>query len=280
MFRPLEGLLGLYLPPPTGPGIMITTNRPLHLQRFTAAHELGHYILDHSNSSFDERIGFVSRGDYNQDVLQEVAADAFAAEFMLPRWLLVSHLRRREWTPAQLRKPEIVYQLSLRVAMSYEATCRSLLGHEMINQNDLNKLLSTTPKLSKQNVLGDLSIDSWHNDVWNITEKDSGSQFIGNPDDVIVATLSENVSSGYTWKMQANNNQDPIILRDTREGSSNSGLGAKVKRKIIITKLETGILEFVESRIWSKDQHINSIELELLMNGREMLPWVPSSRAA
>ena len=40
MFRPLEGLLGAFLPGPV-PGIIVTTQRPLSVQRFTGAHELG-----------------------------------------------------------------------------------------------------------------------------------------------------------------------------------------------------------------------------------------------
>ena len=40
MLRPLKGLLGAFLKVPT-PGILVTTQRPLSIQRFTAAHELG-----------------------------------------------------------------------------------------------------------------------------------------------------------------------------------------------------------------------------------------------
>jgi len=40
MFRSLEGLLGAFLPGPV-PGIIVTTLRPLSVQRFTGAHELG-----------------------------------------------------------------------------------------------------------------------------------------------------------------------------------------------------------------------------------------------
>lgn len=46
LLRPLKGLLGVYFRKPK-PGILITTQRPLSIQRFTAAHELGHYYLEH-----------------------------------------------------------------------------------------------------------------------------------------------------------------------------------------------------------------------------------------
>ena len=41
MFRPLSGLLGAFLDDPA-PGVMVTTKRPLPVQRFAVAHELGH----------------------------------------------------------------------------------------------------------------------------------------------------------------------------------------------------------------------------------------------
>ena len=43
LLRPLKGLLGAYLPKPVVPmpGALVTTQRPLSIQRFTAAHELG-----------------------------------------------------------------------------------------------------------------------------------------------------------------------------------------------------------------------------------------------
>jgi len=52
MFRPLKNLLGAYIDDP-GQGVMVTTQRQLPVQRFTAAHELGHAALGHE-ASFDE----------------------------------------------------------------------------------------------------------------------------------------------------------------------------------------------------------------------------------
>lgn len=46
VFHKLGGLLGAYLEIQR-PGILVTTERPLAIQRFTAAHELGHAVLKH-----------------------------------------------------------------------------------------------------------------------------------------------------------------------------------------------------------------------------------------
>ena len=53
IFRPLQGLLGACIP---GPGIIISTERPLPIQRFTGAHELGHVVLGHDISLDGEEI--------------------------------------------------------------------------------------------------------------------------------------------------------------------------------------------------------------------------------
>jgi hypothetical protein len=53
LLRPLRNLLGAYLREPAQ-GVLVTTRRPLSIQRFTAAHELGHYYIGHEPSLDDE----------------------------------------------------------------------------------------------------------------------------------------------------------------------------------------------------------------------------------
>ena len=53
-FEPLKNLLGVYQRVDVAAGIAIHVGHPLPLQRFTAAHELGHHLLGHE-SSFDDR---------------------------------------------------------------------------------------------------------------------------------------------------------------------------------------------------------------------------------
>ena len=55
MFQPLDKLLGAYVPAEE-PGILITTQRTLPVQRFTGAHELGHLYMRHQPSLDDEGI--------------------------------------------------------------------------------------------------------------------------------------------------------------------------------------------------------------------------------
>jgi IrrE N-terminal-like domain len=83
LLRPLNGLLGAYLPDPI-PGVLVTTERPLSIQRFTAAHELGHFRLRHRPSLDDEenilrRMTMSAVPTPADPDMQEVEADAFAA---------------------------------------------------------------------------------------------------------------------------------------------------------------------------------------------------------
>jgi IrrE N-terminal-like domain/Chagasin family peptidase inhibitor I42 len=271
-FRPLEGVLGLFLPPPAGPGIMVTTERPLHLQRFTAAHELGHFVLGHSDSSFDERIGFVARGDYSQDRLQEVAADAFAAEFMLPRWLLVAHARRHGWSRNDLRTPDVVYQLSLRVGMSYEATCLALAIHTMLRRTEVDALLAIPPRASKRRALGDVQPPSWRSDVWVLSANDAGTYVLGKPDDMIVLSLEEHAASGYTWDLSAAEENGLSVILDQRRDRPDAGFGAVVDRVVVFLAQGGGHISLVEKRAWSADSPLNELRFDLSFWGKEVLP--------
>jgi hypothetical protein len=50
MFQKLDKLLGAYIPAEE-PGVLITTQRTLPVQRFTGAHELGHLYMRHEPTS-------------------------------------------------------------------------------------------------------------------------------------------------------------------------------------------------------------------------------------
>lgn len=130
LFRPLDKLLGAYLNE-DAPGVILTTRRQLPVQRWTAAHELGHAVLKHRTSTDGKEVlarsPFVNQ-DSTQYDLQEIQANAFASQLVTPDWLLSKHVRRQGWTPADLVRPEVVYQLSLRLGASYAATCHALVN--------------------------------------------------------------------------------------------------------------------------------------------------------
>ena len=80
----------------------------------TCAHELGHFALGHESTS-DTTV------DLGQEAeLVEQTANQFAYALLAPAWLVAATMRQKRWGRNNLRNPAIVYQLSLRLGMSYK----------------------------------------------------------------------------------------------------------------------------------------------------------------
>ena len=267
LFRPLDKLLGAFLAAPVG-GILITTQRDLYVQRFTAAHELGHFLMNHEASLDDERqIGFALRGQPHAD-LQEIAANAFACEFLMPRWLVAAQVRRQRWTTDALRAPGIVYQLSLRLGVSYQAMCWALAGHQAIPRGDAQRLADIPPKTAKLDTLrGPFLRNSWAN-VWSLTQNDCGLTLVGTPDDVIQIELQERTSAGLTWNIDAAKAQGFQILED--ELRPEDGIGGFGVRRLAIKGSGKGDLCLKECRQWDADSKPTmTFDIRYSLKGKE-----------
>lgn len=269
VFKPLTSALGLCLPAPLR-GIIVTTRRGLHIQRFTAAHELGHVVLDHRGSIDKvilERGPLVPTGGRD---LQEVAADAFAAEFLLPRWLYRHHIRAQGWTVARhLRNPDIVYQLSLRMGASYDATCWGLVSHQILPQGEVDELRKAKVAKLKASVGEDYRPGNSWADVWRITGKDDGVKIVGNPDDLLRIDLEEDSGGGHQWQVDALREAGYELLSDKSSFSRDPLLyGASSVRTLIARPPATGTgsLTMRETQPWNPgapDDPIFSIALSL-----------------
>ncbi len=270
LFRPLNSLLGAYLPGAGTPGVLITTQRDLHVQRFTAAHELGHHVLHHMAASLDTDVGYVGRGDPGNYDNQELEADSFAAEFLLPKWLIVAHAKRHQWGRSDLKNPDTVYQLSLRLGASYAATCWALLSNNLIDRVTVNALVSTPPKTCKQRAIPDFQPESWRRDVWLLSEHDRGVHVLGNPDDLLVLTLEEHVSSGYIWDVAPITTVGLLIDIDDRHDLGDGAIGGPVTRRVVAHGAAQGHIRLEERRPWSKADEARSIfEIDLAMIGSQ-----------
>lgn len=270
MFRPLEGLLGAYVPTRALSGVLVTTKRDLHIQRFTAAHELGHHILGHRTLSLDREIGFVGRGESSKYDPQEIEADAFAAEFLLPRWLIAAHLRRQQWGRKQLLQPEIAYQLSLRLGTSYSATCWALLSQDFLNRQAVDTLLSVEPKIAKQSALPDVEPEDWYRDVLVVSEKDRGSHIIGSPNDFIIVALEEHVAGGYSWDAKGVDQAGLTLEKDGRISPTPNLIGGSVRRRLVMQGTGNRHLHLEERRAWDKSQPSRStFDIDFVLIGRE-----------
>lgn len=191
MLRPMEKLLGAFLGDET-PGILVNADRPAGLIHMTCAHELGHFFMGHGSSA-DEKIYYGSNG-----ALIEQEADQFGYNLLVPRKLIVKIMQRKQWKKKDLFRPGILYQLALRMGVSYEAAAWSLNRHNVMSVDEVRQMLRTTPVTIKKSLLGERLLDA-RKEVWLLDSDDRTSILEPRPDDQLVVRLPSHASSGYLW---------------------------------------------------------------------------------
>jgi Zn-dependent peptidase ImmA (M78 family) len=271
LLRPLNGLLGAYLSDPV-PGVLVTTQRPMSIQRFTAAHELGHFALRHRPSLDDESI--LRRMTLTRQPavdLQEVEADAFAIEFMMPRWLFAWHAARQRWTTQDFRRPNIVYQLALRIGASYEATCWTLVRHRFIPVSLARELLQTQPRELKVALLETYRPQDYRGDVWLLTAHDAGTRIDGSRNDLFVLRLEEHSGGGYLWDIDQLKVSGFGIVGDELNATDGEAVGGPVIRRVTAAPPDAyrGSMSLDERRPWDPEQPLSRLQVEFDLTGPE-----------
>jgi Zn-dependent peptidase ImmA (M78 family) len=271
MFQPLDKLLGAYLPGEEV-GVLITTKRPLSVQRFTGAHELGHLYMRHKPSLDDENIlqrsPFSASGRHSP---QEREADAFASMFLTPRWLLALNLERQGWTARDLRDPANVYQASLRLGTSYLATCYALERHKVIGGDQRASLIEVEPKKIKQQLLTEYQPPDWRSDVWLLTQRDEGALIEGGRNDLFVVRPRENSGAGYLWNFDQLRKAGFALVHDDRKAANPEAIGGVLTRKVTARSEDRvqGEVVLQEARPWMTDAPLHQLLLRYDMRGPE-----------
>lgn len=213
LFRPLDKLLGAFLNDSV-PGILINSERPAGLITMTCAHELGHFFLGHE-ATFDLEI------DYSSSALEvERLADTFAYSLLTPSWLIPYISKIKGWGISDLNNAEHIYQLSLRLGISYTATVLALVRQKIITQPPIrDALLKTTPASIKQKLVSGFSTDGFSvkGDIWIVDDKDKFFIIEPKVDDVILAKLKNKSSSGFVWSMDCSHDSagfqiEPLLI--------------------------------------------------------------------
>jgi hypothetical protein len=273
LFRPLKSLLGAYLPFPS-PGALVTTARPLNIQRFTGAHELGHHRLGHEPSLDSE--GILRRMPLGGSRAvgsgyQEAEANAFAAAFMMPKWLLLWHCARQGWTVNYLYNPLIVYQLALRLGQSYEALTWTMERYNLISDSIGRQLRETQPRTIKVGLLADYRPVDYRGDVWLLTERDRDTVIEGSRNDHFVLRLREHGGAGYLWNAEELVASGFALIRDLTASDDLEGVGGEVTRELTVTPEipARGKVLLEESRPWEPDAPLTQLALEYDLTGPE-----------
>ncbi|MBN3815268.1 ImmA/IrrE family metallo-endopeptidase [Paraburkholderia sp. Se-20369] len=213
MYRKLELLLGGFLLEDGTPGIIVNWDRPRGLVHMTCAHELGHFALGHESTS-DTTVD-VSRNA----ALIERTANQFAYALLAPSWLVAQTMRRQRWSRSSLRNPSVVYQMSLRLGMSYKAMVWSLnrLGH--LSVSDALEIVDVQPITLKRDILGGAAPINPRSDVWMLTDADQDRILEPGLGDQMVFDLPNHVGSGHLWSVNEAQSEGFLLkpfVRDAR----------------------------------------------------------------
>ena len=265
-FADLDKLLGACVRvSSTNVGILVTSRRDLHMQRFTAAHELGHFVLEHEGS-FDDEIRMPGDDARNRD-LREVEADAFAAELLLPRWLVRAICHRQNWWNADsLRNPSTVYQLSLRCGTSFSATAWGLASHQYVNHSEAQRLVANGApvKAAKTKALQGVELPNAWSDVWVLSQSDHGSTLAAGPGDMLVLHLPERPATGYRWDLSGAVEQGFRVVADANDFDPDL-IGGTGQRRIVLEAPRGGVrtVNLFQQRAFSGKRGSQSLQLTI-----------------
>lgn len=267
--RPLDGILGAFLNTPAEKGVLVTTKRRLPIQRFTAAHELGHCFMNHKDSIDSEQSLSEVHAGIRDVPLQEIEAEAFASEFLLPKALLIRNAQKQGWKKKNLSDPNNVYQLSLRTGTSYEATWRALLENDLISNEIAHTLQKSRPKDAKRSLVSEGIITNSWSDVVGLTSHDQNSRLELGQEDTVVLSLPEHTTSGYAWSSLAEV-QGVSLIDDSHSTPSRDMIGGKCRRSLIFQGTGSVQIEMFEKRPWEKTKEpLNSFRVQLEFQGQE-----------
>ncbi|MCB5188876.1 ImmA/IrrE family metallo-endopeptidase [Methylobacillus caricis] len=273
MYRPLEKLLGGFLREDNAVGIIVNVDRPKGLIHMTCAHELGHFFLNHESTA-DETIDYGVKAE-----IVEQEANYFAYALLAPKWLVASVMNQRGWTLSHLTLPAIVYQLSLRLGISFTAMIWSLSNLNLISIETRKVLLATQPKRIKEATLDGIKYSLGLNDVWLLDHNDKNQVLQPVVGDKFIFELPNHSSSGYLWTIDELRSEgfrlDPITepAKSNKEkiGLSNLMIGGNPTLKY---RLEHALMQADDNDDFEHPESLN-FRNEISLN--EERSWVSES---
>lgn len=271
VFRPLDKLWGAFVSDGEQRGIMVTSKLELSVQRFTLAHELGHMLLEHK-FSLDDTVGFAGRHGPAPKTSQEAGADTFAAELLAPRSLIFQSAQRHGWTTAELQRPQTIYQLSLRLGISYQAACWALVTAKVLDRGRAERLQQATVQTIKREQIptGTLQ-DSWAH-VWALDKADSGMLMEAGPNDIFAVQSEDYASAGYIWRLVDVEGEARIVGQE--DPTFDDSYGGPSSRTTYVQFTAPGLhhLVFEHVRPWSKS-HLERMAFQIDTYGKERTGW-------
>ena len=256
MFQPLDGLFGLYQRTPSAAGVVINVKVHPALQRFTAAHELGHHVLGHDGSLDPE--AHIQR--FTNLAQQELEAQFFATEFLMPI-AAVNSIASELGVQQTTVTAEDMYQISLHLRTSYQATVNRLQTLEWFGGARARELRKVTPRDIKRNMLRNPLPDP-RSDVWRVSH--ATSHIPAQVGDGLRMTLNEVPSSGYRWQLRAGEalqiDHDEFVPASSGDALVVGGEGSRVF-DISAPRAEQAVLRCVLARQWEQGEPADEFEV-------------------
>lgn len=263
-FEPFPRLSGAYIAETDGQsGVVINASHPLSRQRFTAAHELAHHRLGHG-SRVDPEIEPLHRWGGRQPNDDEMVAESFAAWFLMPRPLVRSELARLGYE--RPTSPEEVYQLSLRLGTSYEATARHLPNLRLADSAQVDDWVRVQPARIKTGLAAVRPLANLRRDVFAVDDDEDGRTLFARPGDRLTVRLAEVPSSGFTWRLLETPPGSVVIgdLYEPEDEDPDEAAGARA-RHIFELDLgdDPGGVGLVKDRPWSSSAPVDSFVAQI-----------------
>jgi Zn-dependent peptidase ImmA (M78 family)/predicted secreted protein len=274
LFRPLKDLYGTYQMEDGALGIIVNSNHPLNLQRFTAAHEYGHFVMKHEVSLDDAHSIEAFDGDNRPE---EIAAQAFASNFLMPLQL-VNHLLSTMGYPSKpgALGPEDVYAISLELGASYPAAVNQLAVLGKITPGMAKQLKAMTPKAIKRSISGGKPPEDPRADVWPL-KANAVREIHPRVNDELHLNLPEIPSGGYRWAVVLEEDEQMMLgtrspgavslVHDSFESVSEEAIGPAGSRKLVLRALQPGSrrVRIVKERPW-EGAHSAAESVEFLLH--------------
>ena len=205
--QPLDKAFGFYLRKEHAAGVVINSQHPETLQRFTCAHEIGHHVLGHESHTDDA----ATLQSMSNLALQEHQAQVFAAALLMPA-PLVNRTLRRLGNAGRLQ-PTDIYAASRDMAVSYTAALWGLAGLRKLDWDGAALLARKGPRAAKDALRGGPSLTDARADVWVLDDAADGVTVRCRIGDEIHIRLTEDLSTGHVWMID--DGPGPTLRRQT-----------------------------------------------------------------
>ncbi len=159
-------------------GILVNSDQPEERTRFSACHEIAHYLLEHLPTSEEFHPSLKTR--WKNPI--ETDADTFAAELLMPSEAIIERVGKEALTP--LRTQEIADHF----VVSYQAILFRLLGLHLISKVQYDEFSAKKPselkaqmnpsKKTRSSVFKIKDVELWLNNMSEMV----GQEFLNSPD--------------------------------------------------------------------------------------------------